>query len=30
MPERMKPYSLSAALLLMVVYLGFQALTGER
>lgn len=29
-PERMKPYSLSAALLLMVVYLGFQALTGER
>lgn len=30
MPERMKPYSLSAALLLLVVYLGFQALTGER
>ncbi len=30
MPERMKPYSLSAILLLLVVYLGVQALTGER
>ena len=30
MPERMKPYSLSAFLFLMVVYLGVQALTGER
>lgn len=30
MPERMKPYSLSAVLFLMVVYLGVQALTGER
>ena len=30
MPERMKPYSLSAALLLLFVYLGVQALTGER
>ncbi len=30
MPERMKPYSLSAFLLLLVVYLGVQALTGER
>jgi cell division protein FtsB len=29
-PERMKPYSLSAVLFLMVVYLGVQALTGER
>jgi len=28
--ERMKPYSLSAFLLLLVVYLGVQALTGER
>ena len=26
----MKPYSLSAFLLLLVVYLGVQALTGER
>jgi cell division protein FtsB len=26
----MKPYSLSAVLFLMVVYLGVQALTGER
>ncbi|WP_417229556.1 FtsB family cell division protein [Brevundimonas sp.] len=26
----MKPYTLSACLLLMVVYLGVQALTGER
>ncbi len=30
MPERMKPYSLSAFLLLVVVYLGVQALTGQR
>ena len=30
MPERMKPYSLSAFLFLLVVYLGVQALTGER
>jgi cell division protein FtsB len=28
--ERMKPYALSAFLLLLVVYLGVQALTGER
>jgi cell division protein FtsB len=26
----MKPYALSAVLLLLVVYLGVQALTGER
>ena len=30
MPERMKPYTLSAFLLLLCVYLGVQALTGER
>ncbi len=30
MPERMKPYSLSAFLLLLVLYLGVQALTGQR
>ena len=30
MPERMKPYSLSAFLLLVVAYLGVQALTGQR
>ena len=30
MPERMKPYFPSAILLLLVVYLGVQALTGER
>lgn len=30
MPERMKPYSLSCFLLLLVVYLGVQALTGQR
>lgn len=30
MPERMKPYSLSVFLLVLVVYLGVQALTGER
>ena len=28
--ERMKPYFLSAFLFLLVVYLGVQALTGER
>lgn len=28
--ERMKPYFLSAFLLLLVIYLGVQALTGER
>ena len=30
MPDRLKPYSLSAFLFLIVVYLGVQALTGER
>ncbi len=30
MLERMKPYALSAFLLLLVGYLGVQALTGER
>lgn len=30
MPERMKPYFPSTILLLLVVYLGVQALTGER
>ena len=30
MPERMKPYLPSAILLLLVVYLGVQALTGQR
>lgn len=30
MPERMKPYFPSAMLLLMIAYLGVQALTGER
>lgn len=30
MLERMKPYTLSAFLMLLVVYLGVQALTGER
>lgn len=30
MPERMKPYALSAFLFLLVTYLGVQALTGER
>jgi len=29
-PERMKPYFPSAILLLLVVYLGVQALTGQR
>ena len=30
MPDRMKPYLPSAFLLLLVAYLGVQALTGER
>lgn len=30
MPDRMKPYFPSAILLLLVAYLGVQALTGER
>ncbi len=30
MPERMKPYFSSALLALMCVYLGVQALTGDR
>lgn len=30
MPERMKPYRFAIALLLMMLYLGVQALTGER
>ena len=30
MPERMKPYRLSIVLLLLLTYLGVQALTGER
>lgn len=30
MPERMKPYTLSLCLLAAVLYLGVQALTGER
>ncbi len=30
MPERMKPYRVSCALLLLLAYLGVQALTGER
>jgi len=29
-PERMKPYLPSAFLLLLIVYLGVQALTGQR
>jgi len=29
-PERMKPYFPSAILLLLIVYLGVQALTGQR
>jgi cell division protein FtsB len=29
-PERMKPYTLSACLLLLIAYLGVQALTGQR
>ena len=30
MPDRMKPYSLSAFLIVLFAYLGVQALTGER
>ncbi|MDQ8030164.1 MAG: septum formation initiator family protein [Brevundimonas sp.] len=30
MPERMKPYLPSCILLLLIAYLGVQALTGER
>ena len=30
MPDRMKPYFPSAVLLLLIVYLGVQALTGQR
>ncbi len=30
MPEQMKPYLPSAFLLLLIVYLGVQALTGQR
>ena len=30
MPERMKPYLPSCVLLLLIAYLGVQALTGER
>lgn len=30
MPDRMKPYFPSAILLLLIVYLGVQALTGQR
>ncbi|MDO9588451.1 MAG: septum formation initiator family protein [Brevundimonas sp.] len=30
MPDRMKPYLPSTILLLLVVYLGVQALTGQR
>ncbi len=30
MPERMKPYLPSVILLSLIVYLGVQALTGER
>ncbi|MGV3579767.1 FtsB family cell division protein [Brevundimonas sp.] len=30
MPERMKPYTATAFLFLLVAYLGIQALTGER
>lgn len=30
MPEQMKPYLPSALLLLLIAYLGVQALTGER
>lgn len=30
MPDRMKPYVPSCALLLLIAYLGVQALTGER
>ena len=30
MPERMKPYTFTAFLFLLIVYLGVQALTGQR
>lgn len=30
MPDRMKPYVPSCVLLLLIAYLGVQALTGER
>lgn len=30
MPDRMKPYFPSAILLLLIAYLGVQALTGQR
>ena len=30
MPEQMKPYLPSVLLLLLIAYLGVQALTGER
>ena len=30
MPDRMKPYLPSCVLLLLIAYLGIQALTGER
>ncbi len=30
MPERMKPYFPAASLALLIVYLGVQALTGQR
>lgn len=30
MPDRMKPYLPSCVLLLLIAYLGVQALTGER
>ena len=30
MPERMKPHTLSLGLAFLIVYLGVQALTGER
>ena len=30
MPERMKPYFPSAILLMLIAYLGVQALTGQR
>jgi len=29
-PERMKPYTFTAFLFLLIVYLGVQALTGQR
>ena len=30
MPERMKPYRVSLVLMVMIAYLGVQALTGDR